>query len=85
MRVIVIQKGGWNGCRPIRRTVHCGMATAEVVGKNLVVEHLPSCHTTAYAYPISGVLHYRMEPEHDKSQGRCSKSQSGYDVLGYSF
>lgn len=87
MRAIIILKGGWKDCgRLIRRTVHCGMSHIEVVGMNLVVTHLPHfTHVSPYNYPLSEVLHYRMEPELDKSDGRSSRSQSGYDILGYDF
>ena len=87
MRSILILKGGFEDSgRLIRRIVHRGMLCFKIIGTNLTINHLSDySHVSPYVYPLSRVLHYRMEPEHDNSQGRSSKSQSGYDILGCSY
>ena len=90
MRSITILRGGWKGegrrFRRSVRSVSCGTLVSEVVDENLVVSHKPPYpHTSPCIYPLTEVLHHRIEPGFDKGKGRSSKSQSGYDVLGCEF
>lgn len=82
MRSIVILRGNW-GCagRRITRCVLKNVTTIKEMGEKLVVSREPPLpFTSPTRYPLSSVLHYRLEPEKDKSEGRSSSRMSGYDT-----
>ena len=83
MRVVVIIKGDWlGGVRRFRRRVYRGMKSCGFEGDDFVAYHEDeyTC-VSPVRYLKSEVLGHRIEPEFDKSTGRSSKSQSGYDLL----